>query len=393
MYEYIDTACRIYEDTDRQERNMFQLSRPPQPMEHWQNYIDLVKNDGDDNAFLVFLHYYEPTINGKVESFVNRYALHGHFADVKMSYVEALWERLQEYPPDCKIPFLKYVKQATTNAMNSYAALNLKGFSISQDKQYYRLRTAAYIYKTTCLEDVKQAAPMICDQVHVTEKTARRLLDEVRVLDTFLWYDQQSSEKAAEFHDTLSGKDVMGLRKPYLPEPALLRKETKKYIRDAFHKLGYRDQDIVSRHLGFYKVCFRPLFSVSFEELADIHQFSTADGVRKAYKRALEKMRKQLEEWGVLESVRVKRIKKTIKLWQFAYRPMDAGEPGMIEFTVRENKPVDHRIVKPAENDAADLHFGREAVYMICRLAEKDALPKNEVLVLPDGDLMSRSYR
>lgn len=393
MYEYIDTTCRVYEDTDRQERNMFQLSCAPQPMEHWQDYIDLVKHNGDENAFLVFLHYYEPTINGKVESFVNRYGLHGHFADVKMAYVEALWERLQEYPPDCKIPFLKYVKQATTDAMNSYAALNLKGFSISQDKQYYRLRTAAYIYKTVCQEDVEQAVPIICDQLHVTEKTARRLLDEVRVLDTFLWYDQQSSEKAAEFHDTLSGQDVLGLLKPYLPEPALLRKETRKYIRAAFHKLGYRDQDIVSRHLGFYKVCFRPLFSVSFEELADIHQFSTADGVRKAYKRALEKMRTQLEEWGVLESVRVKRIKKTTKLWQFEYRPMDAGEPGLIEFTVKENKPMDHRIVKPAENDAADLHFGREAAHLICRLAKKDALSKNEVLVLPDGDLMPRSYK
>ena len=393
MYEYIDTTCRIYEDTDRQERNMFQLSCPPQPMEHWQDYIDLVKDSGDENAFLVFLHYYEPTINGKVESFENRYALHGHFADVKMAYVEALWERLQEYPPDCKIPFLKYVKQATTDAMNSYAALNLKGFSISQDKQYYRLRTAAYIYKTVCQEDVEQAVPMICGQLHVTEKTARRLLDEVRVLDTFLWYDQQSKEKSAEFHDTLTGQDVMGLLKPHLPEPALLRKETRKYIRAAFHKLGYRDQDIVSRHLGFYKVCFRPLFSVSFEELADIHQFSTADGVRKAYKRALEKIRTQLEEWGVLESVRVKRIKKTARMWQFEYRPMDAGEPGLIEFTVRENTPVDHRIVKSAENDTADLRFGREAVCMICRLAEKDALPKNEVLVLPDGDLMPRSYK
>lgn len=372
---------------------MFQLFCAPQPMECWQDYIDLVKHDGDENAFLVFLHFYEPTINGKVESFVNRYGLHGHFADVKMAYVEALWERLQAYPPDSRIPFRKYVKQATTDAMNSYAALNLKGFSISQDKQYYRLRTAAYIYKTVCQEDVEQAVPIICDQLHMTEKTARRLLDEMRVLDTFLWYDQQSEEKSAEFHDTLSGQDVLGLLKPYLPEPALLRKETRKYIRAAFHKLGYRDQDIASRHLGFYKVCFRPLFSVSFEDLADIHQFSTADGVRKAYKRALEKMRTQLEEWGVLESVRVKRIKKTAKLWQFAYRPMDTGDPGLIEFTVKENKPVDHRIVKPAENDTEDLRFGREAAHLIRRLAEKDALPRNEVLVLPDGDLMPRSYK
>ena len=104
-------------------------------------------------------------------------------------------------------------------------------------------------------------------------------------------------------------------------------------------------------------------------------------------------MGKQLEEWGVLVSVRVKRIKKTAKLWQFEYRPMDAGEPGVIEFTIRENNPVDHRIVKPAENDTADLRFGREAAHLICRLAEKEALPKNEVLGFPDGDLMPRSYK
>jgi hypothetical protein len=30
---------------------------------------------------------------------------------------------------------------------------------------------------------------------------------------------------------------------------------------------------------------------------------------------------------------------------------------------------------------------------MIYRLAEKDALPKKQVLILPDGDLMPWSYR
>jgi hypothetical protein len=139
--------------------------------------------------------------------------------------------------------------------------------------------------------------------------------------------------------------------------------------------------------------CFQLLTTVSFEDLADIHQYSTTDGVRKAYKRALEKMRKQLEEWGVLESVRVKRIKKTKKLWRYEYYPMDAGEPGLIEFTVREEKAVDHRITKPAQNDTPDLNFAYQAVLLIGRLAEKDALPKNEVLIIKDGNLLPRSYK
>lgn len=392
MYEYMDTSYRdCHGDSSQWERNMFQLAHPPKPLEHWQDYIDLVKNIEDENAFLVFLHYYEPTINGKVTVFAARYALQSHFADLKMAYVEALWAKLQKYPQDRKIPFLKYVKRAVTDAMHAYGALNLKGFSTSQDKEYYKLRTAAYLYKTKCCGDAESAVPMIGDQLHMTEKTAKRLLEEVQALDTFLWYEETWEDE--DYEGPPNGQDVMGLLKPHLPEPALLRKETRKFIRDAFHGLGYRDQDIVSRHLGFYKVCFRPLFSVSFEVLADIHQFSTADGVRKAYKRALEKMRVQLEEWGVLESVSVNRIKKTAKLWQFEYSPMGKGTPGIIEFTVREGKPVTHSIVNVAEGDTADQRFGCEAVHLICKLAEKDALPKKEVLLLPDSDLMPRSYK
>lgn len=391
MYEHIDTTYRVYEDTDRQERNMFQLANVPQPMKNWQDYIDLVKHDGDENAFLVFLHYYEPTINHRAESFVNRYGLQGHFVDVKMAYVEALWERLHTYPANCKIPFLKYAKRATTNAMSSYAALNLKGFTTANDKQYYKLRTAAYIYKTECQEDAELAIPLICEKLHMTEKTAKRLLEEVQVLDTFLWYEEKWEDE--DYEGPPAGWDATGLLKPYLPEPALLRKQTRKYMRKAFRKLKYRERDILSQHLGFCMECFQTLAAVSFEDLADIHQYSTADGVRKAYKRALEKMRKQLEEWGVLESVRVKRIKKTKKLWQFEYRPMDSGEPGLIEFAVREEKAVDHRVIKSAQNDTPDFFFAYQAALMICRLAEKDALPKNEVLIIKDGNLLPRSYK
>lgn len=392
MYEYMDTNYRDYHtDTNQWERNMFQLVSPPQPMDTWQDYIDLVKQDGDDNAFVVFLHYYEPTINAKVQVFAERYALQSHFGDLKMAYVETLWSKLQDYPKDCSTPFLKFVKQAVSDAMHAYGALNLKGFTTTQDKQYYKLRTAAYIYKTKCYADAQLAIPMICEHLHMSEKTAKRLLEEVQVLDTFLWFEEKWDKE--DYEGPPDGQDVMGLLKPHLPEPALLRKETRKHLRRAFHNLCYRDQDIVSRHLGFYKVCFRPLFSVSFEDLADIHQFSTADGVRKAYKQALAKMRVQMEYWELMESVRVKCVKKTAERWQFAYRPMDAGEPGLIEFTVREGKPVAYRIVEAAENDDEDQRFGREAAGQICNLARKDALPKEEVLILRDGDLLPLSYK
>jgi hypothetical protein len=71
---------------------------------------------------------------------------------------------------------------------------------------------------------------------------------------------------------------------------------------------------------------------------------------------------------------------------------MDSGEPGLIEFAVREKKPVAHKILRSAHGDTADQRFGLEAAHLIGRLAQNNALPKKQVLVLPDSDLMPGSY-
>jgi len=372
------------------EQAMYQLESPPPPQEKWQDYIDLRRFHEDSNAFLVFLHYYEPTINSKVNAFMEHYGLQGHFADLKMAYVDALWQRLGEYDEDCKIPFLKYAKRAVTDAMHSYAAKNLKGFSGPDDKQHYRLRTAAYIYKTECYGNMEQAITTICDRLHVQPKTAQRLIEEVVMLDTFLWYDEKWEQE--DYEGPPDGSDMIGLLKPHMPEPALLRKEFRKHLRESFWSLSYLEQCIVSKHLGFYKECFRPLFSVSFEDLADQYQYATADGVRKAYNRALEKLRKELEVKGLLESVRLKQLRGSKKLLRYEYRPMDAGEPGMIEFSLQEGIPVSHGIITKAEYDTEELSFGRSAAFLIYRQAARRDLPKNQVFIIPDGDPMPSSH-
>jgi len=63
--------------------------------------------------------------------------------------------------------------------------------------------------------------------------------------------------------------------------------------------LIYKDRSIISRHLGFYQVSFRPLPPNTFEELADLHQYSTADGVMRYHHRVLARLRGLLEEEGM----------------------------------------------------------------------------------------------
>ncbi len=398
MYENIDLiprTCNV--DTHRWEQSMFQLENPPPALDSWQDYIDTAKQDGDSNAFLVFLHYYEPKVNAAVNRFISRYGLEGNFGDLKLIYVETLWELLESYETESGVSFLIYAKRPITNALHRYGALNLKGFSVTADRYYYQLRTAAYCYKSVCNENRQEAIPMICGKLNIQEATAVRLLQEVIMLDTFQWYDAETEadpheDSASEDNEIPHGRDIANFHKPFLPEPALLRKEMRKCIRSAFHAQSYQDQDIVSRHLGFYKVCFRPLYSMSFEDLADLYQYSTADGVRKAYHRALEKIRKAMEQQGMMESVDVKQIRKTSTQWQYEYTPNGIGMPGIIQLTINAGQPMAYEIVKAAEEDT-DGHFAYETYLMICRLARKSTVPRKDTLILRDGNPLPKSCR
>lgn len=285
----------IYEPnpTDREhwEHTMFQMRNPPAKLSCWQDYFVRIKQ-GED-CFPEFLHYYEPTLNSIAENFVRRYGLYGHFADVKMTCVETLLAELESYDPALGVDFLAAVQRKLEAALHGYAMTNLKGFSEVSATHYYQLRKVAFISKNSPEETMLS---QICEKLNVQPKTAIRLLEEVHALDTFQWFTGIITDDGQK--DIPVGVDILGYCRKQQPEQALLRKETMLALRQAFWKLSYKEQDIISRHLGFYKVCFRPLPPNTFEELADLYQYSTADGVMRFYRRALKKLRTLLEKEG-----------------------------------------------------------------------------------------------
>ena len=285
----------IYEpnptDRDHWEHTMFQMRNPPARHSCWQDYFVRIKQ-GED-CFPEFLHYYEPTLNSIAKRFVRRYGLYDHFADVKMTCVETLLAELESYDPASGVDFLAAVQRKLDAALHGYAMTNLKGFSEVSATHYYQLRKAAFISKNSPEETVLS---QICEKLNVQPKTAIRLLEEVHALDTFQWFTGIITDDGQE--DIPVGVDILGFCRKPQPEQALLREEAILAIRNAFWKLTYKEQDIISRHLGFYKVCFRPLPPNTFEELADLYQYSTADGVMHFYRRALKKLRTLLEKEG-----------------------------------------------------------------------------------------------
>lgn len=369
----------IYEpnidDGDRWERSMFQIRNAPEKLSEWQDYFVRIKQ-GED-LFPEFLHYYEPVLNSITEKHISRYGLEGHFADVKMVYVETLLAELEGYDPASSVNYLTSIKRKLDAALHAYTMVNLKGFSETAETYYYQLRKAAYIYHS---QPKESAITEICTQLNITEKTAMQLLVQVYAIDTFQWYGGAETEE--EQDDVPFGIDFLGYCRKPQPEPALIHKETITILHRAFWKLDYKEQDIVSRHLGFYKTCFRPLFENTFEELADLYQYTTADGVMRFYHRTLDKLRLLLEQEGMFRAVRLKRKKKTAKKLIYAYAPSDEGEPGMIEFAIANNiVQQDYHITK-AENDYRDMRLGHASAQLLLKLVQLDALPADRVFPL-----------
>lgn len=279
-----------------------------------------------------------------------------------------------EYP---LLGYLLSIKRKLDAALHAYTMVNLTGFSESSETHYYQIRKAAYI----CHSQPKESAiAEICAQLNVTEKKAVQLLEQVQAIDTFRWYGGVETEDGQD--DIPVGVDLLGYCRKPQPEAALIRKETMTMLHRAFRKLDYKEQDIVSRYLGFYKACFRPLFSNTFEELADLYQYTTADGVMRFYHRTLDKLRLLLDRAGMFRTVRLKRRKKNARKLIYAYIPSDEGEPGTIEFLITDGVVGPDYSITGAEKDYPDLRLGHASARLLLKLAQQDALPADRVLPL-----------
>ena len=273
--------------SDMNDLRMFQISDAPPRLDSWQDYFVQIKQGAD--LFAVFLHYYEPVLNEIANSFCRKYGLDKHFDDVKMVYVEAMLTELEHYDPACHIPFLQLTHRKLTNAMHTYAMFNLKGFSETSLTHYAQLRKAAYLYKTTT---PNQAVATICKELNIQPKTALRLIEQVDALDTFRSVDETGEED--EDYDSLLGKDILGYRQARTPETIVIHQEQSDALWDAFNALTTKERDIISLHLGFCMECFRTITPKTFDDLADLYQYTAADSVMKLYHRALKKIRSKL---------------------------------------------------------------------------------------------------
>lgn len=278
-------------DRDQWERNMFQLQELPPKEPTWQNYF----NNVTASSFSLFLHYYEPKLNSLADEFARKYGLIDQLADIKMVCVEELWQLAQAYDPSSGEEFLANIRIKLMAAVQRYAMRNLKGFSENSATHYYQLRKAAFLYKENRGRiSYAEIIGLICQTLNVTEKTAQHLLQEMDALEHFQWYTNIGSEEDEDEIDAPVGTDILGRCCAPQPEREVIRKETIRALMAAFEELTDKEQDVIGMHLGFCHKCHHPEKTKTYDEIADVYQFGTEDGVRRFYQRALEKMHQLL---------------------------------------------------------------------------------------------------
>ena len=207
----------------------------------------------------------------------------------------------QAYDPSSGEEFLANIRIKLMAAVQGYAMANLKGFSETSATHYYQLRKAAFLYKENRGRiSYAEIIGLICQALNVTEKTAQRLLQEMDALDNFQWYTNIGSEEDEDEMDAPDGTDILGHCCAPQPEQEVIRKDSIRTLMAAFEELTDKEQDVIGMHLGFCHNCFRIVDAKTYDEIADVYQFGTEDGVRRFYHRSLDKLRIRMEELDAL---------------------------------------------------------------------------------------------
>ncbi len=290
---------------------MYRVTPAPPRERDLQRYIDRYLAEKDKKYFDWFLHYYERTINEKVTEIVRNYSMAEHFPDVKQAYAMGMWSALQAYDPKRGLPFIVYMKRTAMRAVHDYLRTAKAQFSIPNVDEYRLLRKVMRLYAEQGNKYDEDTLRLIAGQEGISEKTVREVilagLRNTQFVEYYRTYADEDSEETREEIASDSTSET---------ETLFFRLERAEAVMAAFESLDYRERAVVSAHLGFCMECYSTEYMdendldengkpvrkerkpVPFIDIAIDHGLSSPDTADKIYRRALRKMKGNLDKRG-----------------------------------------------------------------------------------------------
>ena len=292
------------------ELEIYRLSPAPPKENDLQKYILNYLAEKDDKYIAWFLHYYEKTINDKAFSIVQDYAMYGHFIDIKQAYVIGLLKALQEYDPNRGIPFIVYKEYAAMREVHEYIRTMRTGFTVQSNDEYLRLRKAMRLFREYGGKADDDTIIRVADNIGTSTEDAAEIIQcgmqNMQFVDYYRQYADEDSEESREeiAHDGSAE-----------PDKIFFKLERAEAVMAEFEKLNFRERAMVATHLGFCMECYathyydnedldedgkptrKPFPKEAFIDIAIDHGLASPDTADKTYRRALNKMKKNLKDY------------------------------------------------------------------------------------------------
>ena len=287
---------------------IYRLEQAPPKYENYQEYFERYFAENDETYLAWFLHYYEKELNTKARGFVNEYAMHGHFVDLKQAYVMGMMEALQRYDISRGVPFLVFKELPAMNAVHTYIRTMRTGYTVQSSYADEQLREVMWQDAEHGYQYDDKTIAAIATETGISTKNVEEILMggllNMNMTDFYRHYGDEDSEESME-EVAADGTSQT--------EELYLRIERAEKVMSTFESLNYRERAIVADHLGFCRECYathyydqedldakgkpkrKPRRKVPFIELAVDHGLASPDTADKTYRRALEKMRNVLK--------------------------------------------------------------------------------------------------
>lgn len=295
----------------QKELYIYRLTPAPPKKDDLQEYIELYLADKDDKYIAWFLHYYEPTLNTVCINAVQRYAMQGHFIDIKETCVLGIFKALQEYT-DTAVPFITFKTRIMWEEIHSYIRTMRTGLTVQSDDEYLTLRKAMALFEKYGAKTDDETIAKIAAEIDRSEETTTEILQaglrNMQFIDFYRCYSDEDSEESAEEVAPDHSSE---------PYKLLIRKMIYDGLWEAYQKLNYREKSMVAAHLGFCRECWSthyadttefdeygepikiPFEKQAFIDIAYNHMLSSPSTADRTYRQAIDKMRKFLKEKGL----------------------------------------------------------------------------------------------
>lgn len=272
---------------ETEEKNWFRMDPAPEK-KTTEEYIQRYLQSGDEKDLAAFLHYYEPRINHKVQGFIERFSMEGHFEDMKSAFIYGLYQAMQTYDPGYGKPFLQYKEYIVLEEILEYVRTMRSGFTVPSVHEFRILRNVMKRFNETDRDYSGENLERIAKELGLSVKLVKEYilggLDNENVISMDEEIDEETGHTMEEL---MAGREASAEETCF----RLLRWES---MIKAFVNLTPRQKYIVASRCGICEHCFGIREEKTFKEIATNNGLASAKAAEQIYKKAVKRLKEKM---------------------------------------------------------------------------------------------------